>query len=275
MLDEGIQKMSFDIKVYCCVDEAYTRQTDREIEFDRNGIGLFLVEKGGCTVLSRDTSVTLGEGEIYCAGRSAVIKPDAASKVTVRFISGIIAERYAREISPAFVTGGLSSPFLPRQISRLAENFENYSDNYLANAAFEILNALSHDVKKAVIASQVIVDAINLIKENYAEVYGVEELAQALNISKSHLVREFYKHTGTTPGKYLNNIRIDAVKRLLVNTSLSLNSIAMQTGFSGDNYLCKAFKKATGETPMAYKNRIISSQYLPNQMVLSMETNII
>ena len=266
--------MSFDITVYCCVDEAFIHTGTEEIKFDKNGIGLFLVEKGGCVAFCRDTSVTVQTGEILCAGREVTVQPSEDSKIIVRFLNGSIAERYAREISTVFVTGGMSSPFLPRQIQRLADNFDNFSDSYRANAAFEILNSLSHDSKKAIIASQVIVDAINLIKRNYSGIYGVEELAQALGISKSHLVREFYKHTGTTPGKYLNNIRIDAVKRLLVNTSLSLNSIALQTGFSGDNYLCKAFKKATGETPMAYKTRIISSQYLPNQMVLRVDPDI-
>ena len=95
-----------------------------------------------------------------------------------------------------------------------------------------------------------------------------------LKISKSHLVREFFKHTGTTPGKYLTSVRIDAVKQLLTQTSLPLNTIALQTGFSGDNYLCKAFKKVTGETPMAYKSRVISSQYLPNQLTLTVDPDV-
>ena len=102
----------------------------------------------------------------------------------------------------------------------------------------------------------------------------MEDLAQRLKISKSHLVREFFKYTGTTPGKYLTTVRIDAVKYLLATTSLSLNEIAARTGFSGDNYLCKSFKRATGETPVAYKQRVISSQYLPNQMTLQVDPEI-
>jgi len=48
----------------------------------------------------------------------------------------------------------------------------------------------------------------------------------------------------------------------------------LRTGFSGDNYLCKAFKKATGETPVAYRTKILNSQYLPNQMSLKIDPEL-
>lgn len=266
--------MNFDIKKYCHISNVVHEKGDTQIEYDHKGINLFLVLKGNCKVLSHDTELEVKMEEIICCEGHITIIPSPDCEIMGFNIDGIIAEKYSKEVETAFITSGIFSPFLPQQIVQVVENINSLSEIYISNISFEIINTLSHGDKKAVIASQIIVDAIRLIKENYANTYGVEELAQELKISKSHLVREFDKHTGTTPGKYLTSVRIDAVKQLLTQTSLPLDAIAHQTGFSGDNYLCKAFKKATGETPMAYKTRIISSQYLPNQLTLQIEPDI-
>ncbi len=266
--------MSFDIKKYCHINNVIQHKGAEEIAFDYEGVNLFLVIKGNCTADSAGNLLELKQEEILVCGGEITLRPRAGCQIIGLNIEGIIADKYAKEIGSAYITGSIFAPFLPQQITQVVQNFENLSEIYLSNLSFEIINTLSHGEKKAVIASQVIIDAIRLIKENYADVYGVEELSQTLGVSKSHLVREFFKHTGTTPGKYLTSVRIDAVKQLLTQTSLSLNTIALQTGFSGDNYLCKAFKKVTGETPMAYKQRIISSQYLPNQLTLQIDPEV-
>ena len=266
--------MSFDIKKYCHISAVVHHKGKDTLQFDCNGLNLFLVAKGSCTADSHGTVLDVKKEEIICCKGKITINPKDDCEILGFNISGIIAEKYSNEVGTAFITSGIFAPFLPQQIIQVVQNFDSLSEIYISNISFEIINTLSNGDKKAVIASQVIIDAVRLIKENYANVYGVEELAATLNISKSHLVREFFKHTGTTPGKYLTSVRIDAVKQLLTQTSLPLNTIALQTGFSGDNYLCKAFKKVTGETPMAYKARVISSQYLPNQLTLQIDPDV-
>jgi len=268
------EKMSFDIKKYCYTGNVIHQKGKEKIEYNHSGINLFLVVNGSCTADSHGTTLQVKKEEVLCCGGEIALYPDGNTEIMGFNINGIIADKYSKEVGTGFVTSGIFAPFLPQQIMQIVQGYDSLSELYITNISFEILNTLSNGDKKAVIASQIIVDAVRLIKENYANVYGVEELAQTLQISKSHLVREFFKHTGTTPGKYLTTVRIDAVKQLLTQTSLPLNTIALQTGFSGDNYLCKAFKKVTGETPMAYKNRVISSQYLPNQLTLTIDPDV-
>lgn len=258
--------MSFDITKYCTVLDIVEKNAGDETEYSGGEIALFFVKEGRAQVFCADKHLTAEKGDVFCCGEKCRIITEPDSRIVGLYIGGIIAEKYAKEVDGVFAAAGMYAPFLSGQIVQVAENFENLSEIYISNTAFEIINTLSHSGKKAVIGSQLIVQAIKLIRENYRQVYGVEELAMALDISKSHLVREFCKHTGTTPGKYITSVRIDAVKQMLTGTSWSLSAIAQKTGFSGDNYLCKAFKKVTGETPMAYKSRVISSQYLPNQL---------
>ena len=266
--------MSFDIRKYCHIGNVVSYKGKESLKYEGNGLNLFLVVKGSCSADSHGTMLEVKKEEIVCCDGQITIFPGENCEIRGFTITGIIREKYSKEVGTAFITSGIFAPFLPQQILQVVSNFDSLSDIYISNISFEIINTLSHGDKKAVIASQVIIDAVRLIKENYANVYGVEELAATLKISKSHLVREFFKHTGTTPGKYLTSVRIDAVKQLLTQTSLPLNTIALQTGFSGDNYLCKAFKKVTGETPMAYKSRVISSQYLPNQLTLTVDPDV-
>jgi len=266
--------MSFDIKKYCHIGDVLQQTGNSKITYNHAGLNVFYVEKGKCTANCHGMILEVKREEILCCEGNVVLTPSDNCKITGFNINGIIADKYAKEIETAFITSSIFAPFLPQQILQVAESYDNLSEIYISNISFEIINTLSHGEKKAVIGSQVIISAVKLIKENYSGIYGVEELRSALQISKSHLVREFFKHTGTTPGKYLISVRIDAVKHLLTQTSMPLSDIAEKTGFSGDNYLCKSFKKATGETPMAYRARIVSSQYLPNQLTLQVDPDL-
>ena len=91
------------------------------------------------------------------------------------------------------------------------------------------------------------------MEENYAGLYGVEELSASLGVSKSHLVRAFKAAMGITPGQYLTGVRLEAAKLLLARREYPLEVVASLCGFSGANYLCRVFKKATGQTPTAFR----------------------
>lgn len=103
--------------------------------------------------------------------------------------------------------------------------------------------------------SLLIATAIAEINENFAELYGVNELAESLQINKSYLIRRFGREVGMPPGKYLQTVRMDNAKKLLSKPGYPLEAIAALCGYSSANYFCKAFKKEYGDTPTAYRNR--------------------
>jgi len=106
-------------------------------------------------------------------------------------------------------------------------------------------------------------------EQNYAGLYGVEELSESLGVSKSHLVRAFKAQVGIPPGQYLTEIRIEAAKQLLSSRDYSLDVIASLCGFSGSNYLCRVFKQHTGMTPATYRAASVNApaldQLLPQE----------
>lgn len=96
-------------------------------------------------------------------------------------------------------------------------------------------------------------DAAALIEAEYAYLYGIDELADRLEVSKHHLIRVFSASTGIPPGRYLTDIRVHHAMILLQsceNTPMEI--IAGTCGYSCANYFSKVFKKHTGLTPTEY-----------------------
>ncbi len=262
--------MTFDIKKYCYANYPL-EESGNKFEYEYEGLNLFYVISGQAVIESQDENIELATGQILCALKPCKIALDKKSRMYCINLTGEIIKDYIKDEKESFFFSSIFVQLVPSLMQQLIENYNNISESFISSTAFNIISILSTSENRRIVTHPIINDAIRLIHENYHYTFGVDELARNLNISKSHLVREFYKHTGTTPGKYLTNVRIDAVKVLLEQTAHPLNVIATKTGFSGDNYLCKAFKKVTGETPIAYKNRIISSQYLPNQLTFNVQ----
>ncbi len=100
-------------------------------------------------------------------------------------------------------------------------------------------------------------DAVFLVEAEYAYLYGIDDLADRLEVTKHHLIRIFTANTGISPGKYLCEIRIYHAKNMLqYHKNAPLEIIAGACGYSCANYFCKVFKKQTGLTPTEYAKTI-------------------
>lgn len=79
-------------------------------------------------------------------------------------------------------------------------------------------------------------------------------------ISDATMLRIFKLDTGMTPQQYLIECRITQARNLLLNTSMSLDEIAEQTGFSDRYHFSKMFRKYADSAPAAFRK---GQQLLP------------
>ena len=161
-----------------------------------------------------------------------------------QFLSGL------RELP--FLAKGGSCPAAAELMDRLAEEKETHS-RARSQLAYALLCELADADSAAQALPPLVQAAIEDIRANYAGLYGVEELSERLGVSKSHLVRTFTAAIGVPPGRYLTTVRIEAAQRLLLHREYTLDVVASLCGFSGANYLCRVFKKETGQSPAQWR----------------------
>ena len=152
-----------------------------------------------------------------------------------------------------FLARGETCPAAAELLGRLAVEAEVPRSRAASQLAFALLCELSGADSAAPPLPPLVEAAIEDIRRNYAGLYGVEELSERLGVSKSHLVRTFTAAVGVPPGRYLTTVRVEAAMRLLLHREYTLDVIASLCGFSGANYLCRVFKKETGQSPAQWR----------------------
>jgi AraC-like DNA-binding protein len=95
--------------------------------------------------------------------------------------------------------------------------------------------------------------SIRYIHENYTQSIKIEDLAKIEAICLTLFNRKFKAETGTTPSKYIINLRMRMAIELLETSSLSIKEISAMVGYSNFNFFTRIFKSFTGKSPTQYR----------------------
>ncbi|MEK0447298.1 MAG: hypothetical protein RLZZ399_2619 [Verrucomicrobiota bacterium] len=93
------------------------------------------------------------------------------------------------------------------------------------------------------------------IEEHCAEVLNVEGIARVAALSPSRLAHLFREKMGLTPMQYIEFRRIERAKQLLLTTDLPIKEIAMRTGFPNADHFSVRFRKNSGQSPRAFREK--------------------
>lgn len=152
-----------------------------------------------------------------------------------------------------------TSSTLPEQMKQLyadaiSNQLASVFDNSKAAYAF-LLDLADYALENPALSSPRVTLAKNYLDSNYYNTdLNLDEVADAVGLSKYHLCREFNHLYGISPGKYLANLRLQKSCALLLQSHQhTIAEIASMVGFSNDNYFCKVFRKAFGTTPTQYR----------------------
>ncbi|MBQ5326046.1 MAG: helix-turn-helix transcriptional regulator, partial [Oscillospiraceae bacterium] len=110
----------------------------------------------------------------------------------------------------------------------------------------------------SVTQSSYVIEAIKYIQFNYSTDISVDDIANAVGISRSHLYRVFVANLEQSPIDYLTEYRINEACNLIKNTNLSISQIAVSVGFFDQFYFSRVFKKIKKIPPSKYLQSIES-----------------
>ena len=95
----------------------------------------------------------------------------------------------------------------------------------------------------------------SFIHEHFGSKIGLEDIAEAGQVSKSTCIRLFHKYTGKSPIDFLNNYRLQMSAEKLVTTSEQITEIAYACGFGQPSYFNRLFLKEYNMTPNQYRKQ--------------------
>lgn len=101
--------------------------------------------------------------------------------------------------------------------------------------------------------ADVVYKAVEYIKDNYRRKITLDEIAANTYVNKAYLSTLFKKETGSTISQYINEVRVEKSKLLLLEENLRIVEIASICGFEGQSYFTKVFRKIVGMTPKKYR----------------------
>lgn len=90
--------------------------------------------------------------------------------------------------------------------------------------------------------------------------HRLPSLAAHAAVSERHLTRLFVQNTGTTPGRFVERVRVEAARGLLERESLGMRTVAARAGFGSEETMRRAFLRVLGVAPSDYRARFRSTQ---------------
>ncbi len=152
------------------------------------------------------------------------------------------------------------------------EEYRKYYDKLAKNQNASLLEQITNTInlyreicsymaeKKEDINCKILINSIvAYIDENYYdENLSLINVADMFDVSEQYLSSVFKECMDINFSTYVENVRIDKAKELLVTTTMAINEIASKVGYYSANSFSRAFKRVVENTPSKYR---VESEY--------------
>ena len=120
-----------------------------------------------------------------------------------------------------------------------------------------LMKNYSHDDDQSLRDSTMIAmkPAIDFMNLHLSQQISIEEISQSMKITPQHFCLKFKAAMNQRPFEYLNSLRINYSKHLLINDlDRSVKEISILSGYPNHSYFCQLFKKRERLTPAEFRN---------------------
>lgn len=140
------------------------------------------------------------------------------------------------------------------RIHRLIQTPNSQSDEFKAVSEFyKLYSELFPFIEFSDTYPSTLAEAIKFIEINFREDFSVSKLAAHCFISESRLYCLFKEYLNTTPIHFRTELRCAEAAKLLLDTRMTVEEIAVKCGFGSSNYFREIFRAATSESPTQFR----------------------
>jgi AraC-like DNA-binding protein len=118
-------------------------------------------------------------------------------------------------------------------------------------AASDLFEAVRHPVQARRDRSLRL--ALEYVKEHYTEPLRLDRVARIAGFAPSHFSRLFSQRERMSFEHYVQALRIERAKHLLISTDIDATRVADLSGFRSLQYFCRVFRRQVGKTPLEYR----------------------
>ena len=230
----------------------------------------FLINKGNICIINRGRLhhiYTEGHNAFKCRKKTIIFNPDYFIKdenIYEKYILPLLEKDAFAHIQFNIKKGiGLDINALMKEIEALEDEkpigyeLEEYSLIYkVIRYLYLAYQSSKQSIHTAYDANvQIQRNMTSFIHEHFSSKIGLEDIAEAGQVSKSTCIRLFHKYTGKSPIDFLNNYRLQMSAEKLVTTSEQITEIAYACGFGQPSYFNRLFLKEYNMTPNQYRKQ--------------------
>ncbi|HYC57980.1 MAG TPA: AraC family transcriptional regulator [Thermoanaerobaculia bacterium] len=244
------QKMFGDVTVVRC---GYSRaaRTPRHLH-DRPYFGVVLAGRFEETYATRTIGANRDEVAFHPAGEDHATSVFAGLRIIrielgSRFAAGDTASLLERAPTVLPCRGG---DFIRRLVSE-CRSPDALTPLVFESVALELIARLGRSPDED--APAWVARIRNRLREEYAHAHTLADLARDSGVHPGHVARAFRRHYGATVGDVIRAERIAFARRALASTDQPLADIALAAGFASQSHFSTSFRRATGESPAAYR----------------------
>lgn len=180
------------------------------------------------------------EKNLYCSSNDI---PEIKLFLTDLYLS--IKEK----ISHLYHNADISFPGNTEIINQISEKYYLYEIILFFTEQFEmIMRAIGNPS-----SSGVMDDIIHYIEHNYMDNIKLETIAPLFGYNSSYLGKIFNKKVGMGFNMFIDQVRINQSKELLINTDLKVYEISEKVGYRNVDYFHTKFKKYVNQSPAEYR----------------------
>ncbi len=241
---------------YLIWGDEYTCSTAYSVKREfLDSLSLYHILSGKMDFFYEDQHFTAEEGDTVFLDLKHPHEYRAVSDLKLQqyLIGGAPAQRYYQFLTEQFGYRYSPNGKLALLFGKIQQETESeiMNEHRVSSLLHEIFSRLVMQESPEISAS--VAKAQRYILRHYQEPVNVEDIADHVMLSKSHLNRLFRNELGCGPHEFLLQTRLNVSKDLLTETSLSVESIALQTGFQSSTHFIRAFKNANGMTPSYFR----------------------